>query len=85
MQIPDIGPLSPHFGLRRSTPDRRRNRERRQSFEAAVRRLNERAEDQADEHQTAGDPAAEPVDLQRRTPNVRRDGQDGDRHVDVLA
>lgn len=77
MDTPDIGPISPHFGPRRSTPDRRRPRQQHHAFEEIVRRLADEEEDEG------GTPA--PPDLQRRAPNVRRDGRDGDRHVDVLA
>lgn len=80
METPDIGPISPNFGLGRTTPDRRRPRQQRHSFDEAVRRLTAAPDDEAD----AGADAV-PVDLQRQAPNVRRDGRDGDRHVDVLA
>lgn len=80
METPNIGPLSPHFGLRRSAPDRRRPRQQRQLFDEAVRRLTAGAGDEA----AAGE-TTEPVDLQPRAPNGRREGEDGDRHVDVLA
>jgi hypothetical protein len=85
MSTPEVGPVSPtpNPALRRTSPDRRRSRERRNAFEDAVRRPP---------HQDASDaqPAPPPqsssaAELQREARDGRRSLQGGGAHVDVLA